>query len=292
MLTGPSEGHTEQKEEASPPEVASLPHPSSAEFQEFLAWKNARSAPSTASNAPETKKQKCDADLFAFIDELLPLGLELMDMDPQLRHQLETSQQARDGFRALHMRSSNSKAFDTETGAFVDLDISRKRPFEDAPTVDIPNSLDTTAERSIKEVMSDYHSGTFLPSLNTLLEACQQFYSFASSEFAGSQLRLDMQDSRLKSLEASRDNRTVLLRGLPATGFNRAILDRHMKMFLEAASLSWSDVSAMHNHIVSSDSSILRVEFVTEISRVSGLGVLGFWGLGVSGFRGFGVLGF
>ena len=215
MLTGPSEGHTEQKEEASPPEVASLPHPSSAEFQEFLAWKNAR----TASNAPETKKQKCDADLNAFIDELLPLGLELMDMDPQLRHQLETSQQARDDFRALHMRSSNSKAFDTETGAFVDLDVSRKRPFEDAPTVDIPNSLDTTAERSIKEVMSDYHSGTFLPSLNTLLEACQQFYSFASSEFAGSQLRLDMQDSRLKSLEASRANRTVLLPASSPHGF-------------------------------------------------------------------------
>ena len=62
-------------------------------------------------------------------------------------------------------------------------------------------------------------------------------------------------------------NKSILLRGLPATGFNKNNVDWNLKYFCERADISFDQVSSISNYIVNTDSSILRLEFLTETLR-------------------------
>ena len=74
----------------------------------------------------------------------------------------------------------------------------------------------------------------------------------------------DRQSMQLKSLEQSRCNKTILLKNLPPVGFTKSQLDRNVQYLLQSASMSWDRIAAMHNHVVTTDAAVLRLEFITE----------------------------
>ncbi|CAE7564747.1 YGR125W [Symbiodinium sp. CCMP2592] len=92
---------------------------------------------------------------------------------------------------------------------------------------------------------------------------CDQFYKMAQHEFAMTQYTLDRHSSQLQVLERAKANKTILLLDLPPI-FNKKTLDANVGYYLQAAGLQWDQVAAMHNHMVSSASSLIRLEFLTE----------------------------
>ena len=84
-----------------------------------------------------------------------------------------------------------------------------------------------------------------------------------------SQMRLDMQDSRLTTLEARLGRRSVLLKGLPSWGARKAALDYNIHSWCQQAGLDPSCIASMTSHLVDRDNAILRLEFMTESQRNS-----------------------
>ena len=151
-----------------------------------------------------------------FLEALSAKNFELGDLDPQLCNLLKTSKEARDDFLALNLLSDDTQHFDQQTGTLQKLSLSKKRPFEATlPTLEVQ-------EQNIEEAMRQYHQSTVLPSFQVLWDACKQFYANTSLENHFSQMRLDMQDSRLTTLEARLGRRSVLLKGLPAWGVRKS----------------------------------------------------------------------
>lgn len=116
--------------------------------------------------------------------------------------------------------------------------------------------------------MIQYHQSTVLPNFNFLQEACKLFYQATQLESYYSQLQLDMIDSRLRTIEPRLGSKSILLKGLPAVGF-RTNLEYHFKYWAQQAGVSYDLVSSFTNHMYDSDSSILRLEFLTESAKVS-----------------------
>ncbi|CAE7743701.1 unnamed protein product, partial [Symbiodinium pilosum] len=58
-------------------------------------------------------------------------------------------------------------------------------------------------------------------------------------------------------------NKTVLLYDLPPFT-NRSTLEGNVKHYLQGAGLDYSQVAAVHNHLLTSASAVVRVEFLTE----------------------------
>ena len=117
------------------------------------------------------------------------------------------------------------------------MNLSKKSIFSESDQMTATTPTLAIPEESIKTAMLEYHRQTVLPNLaNTVMEA--QY----------GQLHFDMVDTRLRSLEQSRSNRTILIRGLPAFGYSRSALEKNVRYFLSKASLDFSCVAAMHTH--------------------------------------------
>ena len=124
-----------------------------------------------------------------------------------------------------------------------------------------------TSEEKIKEAMMQYHQDTFLPNLNALIDNCRKIYHNTIHELYYNQLKVDMMDSRLKTLEARFGNKSLLIKGLPAHGYNRTELERNVWHYFQKSGVSWDCLAAMHTHTLTTDSSVMRLEFTTEIAR-------------------------
>eukprot|EP00435_Cladocopium_sp_Y103_P057950 s818_g20.t1 len=114
------------------------------------------------------------------------------------------SSQARQDFLALNLTAPDTLHFDPEHGKLQKIDLTKKRPFTDITTVDIPTI--ETSEVQIRDVMKQYHQSTFLPNHQFMLQACKQFYSNTMLEQYYTQLQIDTMDTRIKTLEARLGN--------------------------------------------------------------------------------------
>ena len=85
----------------------------------------------------------------------------------------------------------------------------------------------------------------------------------AQHEFAMTHYTLDRHSRQLQVLEGTKANKTVLLLDLPPL-YNNKTLDNSIGFYLQAAGLSWDHIAALHNHMVTTSSSVVRVEFITE----------------------------
>ena len=112
--------------------------------------------------------------------------------------------------------------------------------------------------------MLKYHSNNVLPNLTKLFEQCGIFYGQVMQETSMQQMTNERIAAQVQSLERSRSNRTVLLHDLPPFTTKRA-LDTNINHFLWGANLEASDVCALHNHLVTSTSAVVRVEFLSEL---------------------------
>ena len=259
--------HTDADTNSPPAEQPAKFEISAEDYALLQRMKEQKTEPDRPSSPKSPKRQKIDDDADAvqtFVDSLAARDIEWMDLDPQLRHLLQHDPAARKDFQMMQLTPDTAQAYDPAKKTFTTLDLSRKRIFTDqedlvakTPTLQIP-------EESIKSAMLEYHQQSFLPSMDKLWKTCQEFYVNTVAETQYVQLNMDMHSTRLRSLEQSRANRTVLLKGLPALGYSRASLEKNVNYFLSKASLDFSCVAAMHTHLISSSSSIMRLELITE----------------------------
>jgi hypothetical protein len=214
------------------------------------------------------KRQKLDDEaLQTFVESLATRGIEWMDLDPALRHLLKTDPEARKDFQQVQLTPDQARAYDPSKKEFATIDLSKKRIFSEVDDIISKTPVLEIPEESIKAAMLEYHSQSVIPSFDKLWRTCADFYSNTVLESQYVQLTLDMMSTRLRSLEQSRANRTVLIRGLPAFGYTRSSLEKNVTYFLSKASLDFSCVAAMHTHVVNASSSIMRLELMTEEQR-------------------------
>ena len=213
------------------------------------------------------KRQKVDEELQTFVDSLADRDIDWMGLDPQLRHQLQTDAGARRDFQLVQLTPAAAKAYDPAKKSFTTVNLSKKRIFSESDQITATTPTLAIPEESIKTAMLEYYRQTVLPNLEKLWTTCAEFYANTMMEAQYGQLHFDMVDTRLRSLEQSRSNRTILIRGLPAFGYSRSALEKNVRYFLSKASLHFSCVAAMHTHVVTSSSSIMRLELTTEEQR-------------------------
>ena len=84
------------------------------------------------------------------------------------------------------------------------------------------------------------------------------FYGQVLAETAQQQMTNERVSAQLQSLEKSRANKTVLLHELPPFTSKRT-LDNNIYHFLQGAGLKEDGVTALHNHLVTSASAVVRV---------------------------------
>ena len=141
-----------------PPEVAqpsSMPaEPISISAEEYALFQKLKTQTETTSDPSAAKRSKSadrkdvvDADWSRFLQDLASKNIELGDMDPSLQHALPSSAEARDDFRKIHLSSSETTYFNTETGAIENVDLTKKRPFSDC-AVTVPEN-----EQHLSEAM-------------------------------------------------------------------------------------------------------------------------------------------
>jgi hypothetical protein len=213
---------------------------------------------------PSPKRSKSEEpDWQQFLESLAAKDIEFGDLDPQFQQTLKTDVQARKDFLDLNLTAPEVQHFNTDSGKMEKLDLSKKRPFNSITEVPIL----ATSEEKIKEAMMQYHQDTFLPNLNALIDNCHKIYHNTVHELYYNQLKVDMIDSRLKTLEARFGNKSLLIKGLPAHGYNRTELERNVWHYFQKSGVSWDCLAAMHTHTLTTDSSVMRLEFTTEIAR-------------------------
>eukprot|EP00438_Fugacium_kawagutii_P025696 Skav203443 [mRNA] locus=scaffold1836:462069:462818:+ [translate_table: standard] len=199
--------------------------------------------------ADSPKRQKLDEDVQTFVDSLAERDIDWMGLDPQLRHQLQTDAGARRDFLLVQLTPDAAKAYDPEKKSFTTVNLSRKRIFSEQETIPATTPTLAIPEESIKSAMLCTTRHTVLPNLEKLWTTCAEFYTNTVMEAQYGQLRFDMIATRLRSLEQSRSNKTILIRGLPAFGYSRSGLEKNVRYFLAKASLDFSCVAAMHTHM-------------------------------------------
>ncbi|CAE7203033.1 unnamed protein product, partial [Symbiodinium pilosum] len=203
------------------------------EWEQFQKWKKAqqeaKEKEKEKSRSPP-KKTKTAEDDPEFIAKLQSMGIQIDDLDMQLRHQLRTSEQAREDFLAVHQRGALT-TYNPDTGIFQAEQPARKRDFatSSADNVEIEQSL----EPRIKEAMLSYHQNSVLPNVNKLFQQCDMFYQQVSIETAMQQFQNERFSAQLQSLEQSRANKTVLLYDLPPFT-NRSTLEGNVSYVLDS----------------------------------------------------------
>lgn len=171
-----------------------------------------------------SKKLKADAELEDpqewknFLDALSAKKIEFMDLDPQHRDSIKYPSQAKADFLSVSVLTDNAQHFNPETNLLETINLSKKKPFEQTPLL-LPEQ-----EQEIIEAMKKYRQDTILPSFQAFTDACKQFYSSTIYESHYSQMKFDMQDSRLTMLEAGVSRKCFLLKGLPSSGYNKGNL--------------------------------------------------------------------
>ena len=244
-------------------DLSQIPPAFQASFKKFLAQQAADKQTTTSGSVrePPSKQQKTEADedFQALLSMLPALELEWGDMDPNVQQKLRHSKQAREDFKALHHQKLDIDTYDPETGD-ITASQPKKRPFEEEyKTPEI-----TAADKQLQQAMMEYHQHQVLPGLHHLTQCCQTFYGTVTQELLVLQHMSDRHSLQLRSLEQSRCNKTILLKNLPPVGFTKVQLDRNVNYLLQEASLTWDRISAMHNHVVTTDAAVLRLEFLTE----------------------------
>ena len=256
------------KQEPAPsagPAVKQESQPDAEQFAEFLKWKEqqekAKKEDSGDKNPGSPKKAKMDdSELELFKLQLAELSLQWDEMEPELRDKLRLSEQARADFLAVHRRTDLT-AYDPKRGGFTEeAAAERRHDFEATSTDTVMEGLDP----HLQETMLRYHSNNVLPNLTKLFEQCGIFYGQVMQETSMQQMTNERIAAQVQSLERSRANRTVLLHELPPFTSKRA-LDNNINHFLWGANLEESDVCALHNHLLTSSSAVVRVEFLSEI---------------------------
>ena len=236
-----------------------------AEYAEFLKWKElqekAKKEDSGDKNPGSPKKAKIDdSELELFKLKLAEFYIQWDEMEPELRDKLRLSEQARADFLAVHRRTDLT-AYDPKRGGFTEeAAAERRHDFEATSTDTVMEGLDP----QLQETMLRYHANNVLPNLTKLFEQCGVFYGQVMQETSMQQMTNERIAAQVQSLERSRANRTVLLHELPPFTTKRA-LDNNINHFLWGANLGESDVCALHNHLLTSSSAVVRVEFLSEI---------------------------
>eukprot|EP00439_Symbiodinium_sp_Y106_P007695 s2248_g1.t1 len=90
----------------------------------------------------------------------------------------------------------------------------------------------------------------------------------AQHEFALTQYSLERQAAQIQTLERARTNKTVLLMDLPPIYSKKVHLLLYVIMNVERLE-SWDTVAAVHNHMVTSHTSVVRVELITEMQAMT-----------------------
>ena len=75
--------------------------------------------PPTESRPDSPKRQKLDDDLQTFVDALAEREIDWMELDPQLRHRLQTDAEARRDFQLVQLTPDAAKAYDPEKKSFT-----------------------------------------------------------------------------------------------------------------------------------------------------------------------------
>jgi len=183
---------------------------------------------------PSPKRSKSEEpDWQQFLESLAAKDIEFGDLDPQFQQTLKTDVQARKDFLDLNLTAPEVQHFNTDSGKMEKLDLSKKRPFNSITEVPIL----ATSEEKIKEAMMQYHQDTFLPNLNALIDNCHKFYHNTVHELYYNQLKVDMIDSRLKTLEARFGNKSLLIKGLPEIGSFVGLLGCHAYTYFDNGQL-------------------------------------------------------
>eukprot|EP00435_Cladocopium_sp_Y103_P021981 s3957_g5.t1 len=223
---------------------SSTPATSSADLTpeelEMLAHFRKTKRPDSPSKKP--KLDGHDQEWQDFLDALSAKDVELSDLDFSLQQELRSSSQARQDFLALNLTTPDTLHYDPDQGKLQKLDLTKKRPFTDLTPVEVPTI--ETSEVKIRDAMLQYHQSTFLPNHQFMLQACKQFYANTMMEQYYTQLQIDTMDTRVKTLEARLGNRSLILKGLPATGFNRYNLDWNLKFWCERSNVATASKDA------------------------------------------------
>lgn len=236
------------------------------ELEAFRAWQRKQAEEKQEAGAPTSppKKQRTadEEDLAEFERKLTELDINFGDLDPELQNRLRSSTSSRKDFLAIH---STDRCYNPEDGTWMPQAIAKKREFGAITGRDVP---DITAEANVQAAMMKYHEKSILPSLDQLYQCCDGFYKMAQHEFALTQYSLERQAAQIQTLERARTNKTVLLMDLPPI-YSKKVLDNNMQYYLQLANLSWDTVAAVHNHMVTSHTSVVRVEFITEMQAMT-----------------------
>ncbi|CAE7254202.1 unnamed protein product [Symbiodinium sp. CCMP2456] len=232
------------------------------DLEAFRAWQRQQSETAAAAaqpTSPPPKKQKTEEeeDLADVERKLIDLDINFADLDPELQNRLRSSKSSRTDFLAIH---STDKCYNPEDGTWMPQPTTKKRDFGAIAGREVPN---ITTEANVQSAMMKYHEQSILPSSDQLYQCCDAFYKMAQHEFALTQYTLERQAAQLQTLERARTNKTVLLMDLPPI-YSKKVLDNNIQYYLQLSNLSWDTIAALHNHMVTSHTSVVRVEFITE----------------------------
>ena len=168
-----SHGHSVQcfgkpPEPADPPAKIEI----SAEDHDWLQQLKEQKAQPDRQASP--KRQKIDDDASqTFVESLAARDIERMDLDPQLRHLLQTDPDARDDAADA---GHGASLYDPSKKTFTTLDLSKTRIFSDQQDLVSNTAVLAIPEESIKSAMLEYHQQSVLPSIDKLWKTCQKFY--------------------------------------------------------------------------------------------------------------------
>ena len=126
------------------------------------------------------KKAKTEQGWSDLLQALSAKNIELSDLDYSLQQELQASEQARIDFLALNLTTPGTLHYDPEQGSYQKLDLTKKKPFNDIQSIELPTLQ--VQEAQIKDARMQYHQNTFMPNHSNFLEACKQFYTHTSLE--------------------------------------------------------------------------------------------------------------
>ena len=164
-----------------PPQATSTTSPTTTDTLTPEELELIRQHRATTGESSPAKKHRTDQGWAEFLTALSAKDVELSDLDFGLQQERRSSPQARADFLALNLTSPEAPHFDPEKANSRRLTSPR-------------SDLSLTFNRSKLQHLS-------------ILEQCN------------THIQIDTMDTRLKTLESTIDNKALLLRGLPATGF-------------------------------------------------------------------------
>ena len=170
-----------------PPQATSATSPTTTETLTPEELELSRQHRATTRESSPAKKPRTDQGWEEFLISLSAKDVELSDLDFGLQQELRSSPQARAGFLALNFTSPEALHFDPDKA----------------------NSRRLTSPRSDVSL--------------TVNRSKLQHSSILEQYITHSQI--DSMDARLTTLESTIDNKSLLLRGLPAAGFTMNNLD-------------------------------------------------------------------